>query len=485
MTVCVEHGLLLDQACPSCGQRPFTSSTWTTRAVPVGHCTQRRPGPRRRTRRQHRPLCRTHLTNAPQVRAGDEQVAAQALLLALAAHPAAPVAVCGVPACNTVLFDAILELATDASTRWPSSGEVGAATGPDAGTVLFVPDITAVALAATVLAQPSLQEAADLLGEHQLLAPDGVHAPIGPAYRVKGRPHNPLLAAVQLTRHRAHLTPAAQLMFRTGAAVPGYPAALTRPPVKHTPASPAQAPRLAGDLAHLTGRFTLTGQPSRYPPPDPSWWPQLLWPGALPTLASITSPAGDISRRAGAALAAAKTGSILSWTALTLELGLPPHAVHAATSLCHTARRQHLWPTLLAELEDVTRRLERHPPPINYRIRRVVGDDLPLLTHALTLAQQDLTTDNDQNPRTTPQATDLSLPVGQLLPRFWELFTGGDLAYAPTRIAVDPASDAYQQHRTHTEDLDRNHGAVFHRAHAYLRSINALAVTGPLTWQPP
>jgi len=188
-------------------------------------------------------------------------------------------------------------------------------------------------------------------------------------------------------------------------------------------------------------------------------------------------------------LAAAKTGSILSCTALTLDLGLPPQAVHAVTSLCHTARRQHLWPTLLAELEDLTRRLELHPPPINYRIRRVVGDDLRLLTHALTLAQQDLTAADDRHPGMetppAPAARAPGLPVEQLLPRFWELFTGGDLAYAPTPIDLDPASDAYQQHRAHAENLDRTCGAVFHRAHAYLRFIDALTVTGPLTWQPP
>lgn len=509
VTVCLRHHHLLLTCCPTCGQRPFTGRTWMTRPVPTGRCPQRRTS--RRGRGRIRPPCPGHLDCATTSSAAtnevtEQQVDAQRLVLGLCARPDAPVPVFGIDTHATVLLHAILELAADAAgaagayTRSPVTDEAL----PDTG--LIPPwGITELTTAAAVLSQPTIEAAVDLLDEGGLLPAHGIHAPIGPGYRIKARAHNPLLAALQITRHRRHLTPAAQLMFRTARALPQYPTDLTRV-LPRAPGRPHQAaaspPTPAAPhrpQAHPTDLLTLTGRPAAHPSSDPSWWPQLIWPGALPTLARVQSNADDTTRRAAAALAAAKTGSILSWRALSLELGLPTHTGRAAATLTQAARRQHLWPALLAELEELTTALEYRPPPIDYRTRRVVGEDLPLLARALTLAHEDLHGDTTTNHLDTdghdaahrdtshPGPAD---PIGELvttvlLPRFWELFTGGDLTLAPTPIARHRDSRDYHRHRAHTRTIDSEHDTLFQRAHAYLTALPAPVVAGPLTWQPP
>ena len=69
--------------------------------------------------------------------------------------------------------------------------------------------------------------------------------------------------------------------------------------------------------------------------------------------------------------------------------------------------------------------------------------------------------------------------------RFWELFTGGDIAFAPTAIALDPHSPAYAQFVASRAAIDNDHSHVFATAHGYLTRLRHVAVGGPLYWLPP
>jgi len=108
--------------------------------------------------------------------------------------------------------------------------------------------------------------------------------------------------------------------------------------------------------------------------------------------------------------------------------------------------------------------LQQHPPPINYQNRRTLGDDLHLITDAVLAGQ-----------RRHPSP----VPVQTLICQFWERFTGGDIAYAPAQIRLDPATPAYTAFRRQSGVANAD---LFHVAHRHL--THAAAVKGPLTWRP-
>lgn len=108
--------------------------------------------------------------------------------------------------------------------------------------------------------------------------------------------------------------------------------------------------------------------------------------------------------------------------------------------------------------------LQQHPPPIDYPARRTLGDDLELLGEAIHAGCQ-------VHPSLAPTET--------LVQQFWERFTGGDIAYAPARIRIDPNTPAYRAFRAL---LGVGNSDLFHVAHRHLtRSAN---MDGPLTWRP-
>lgn len=107
--------------------------------------------------------------------------------------------------------------------------------------------------------------------------------------------------------------------------------------------------------------------------------------------------------------------------------------------------------------------LQQHPPPIGYPARRAVGQNLDLLTAAVEAGQY-------RHPTTVPTPT--------LQRQLWERLTGGDLAYAPRAIRIEPTRP---DHRT----FRRRHGVgesdLFHVAHQHLCRTTDFA--GPLTWR--
>mgnify|MGYP001042371360 CR=1 FL=1 len=449
--VCVDHQLRLVTRCPECDREPFGTGAWVSRPVAVTECTHRQPTTPRRNYRKIRRPCGADLRQAHARQVSEVEVQAQQLLHALAKHQHDRFTMLESLVTGTIAFDAFLELIADQAGAPATAGPLSS---------------RHIETTASILTAPTLKDAAAVLDEHDLLPPHGHHAPIGSASRVSARPHNPLLAAIQLTRHASHLSPTAQLTYRTASGLPRYPntAPAFRPLNADSPAN-REVRAIRSDFHLLLPERDLRRQE-----PDPCWFPQALWPGAIPTLDAVTSTAdeGPITR-AAAALLAAKTGSLASWGDLALELALPRRATHTVTGMTRTLRRRGLWPDVIAEVDALVQRLQQTPPPINYRLRRVVGDDTALMDLALQRAS------HQQGKAPTPAARR----------RFWELFTGGDIAFASTAIALDPHSPAYAQFVASRAAIDNDHSHVFATAHGYLTRLRHVAVGGPLYWLPP
>ncbi|APH02587.1 hypothetical protein ASJ30_14455 [Janibacter indicus] len=450
--VCTEHHVRLTARCPRCEREPFGTGTWVTRPVTVTECTHRQPTTARRSYRKIRRPCGADLRDADATVVSEVEVRAQEALHAFAEHHRDRFTMLGVTVTGAIAFDAFVELIADQARAPATTGALAT---------------RHVEAAAAVVSAASLEHAAALLDEHDLLAPHGVHAPVGPALRISARPHNPLLAAMQLTRHAGHLSPSAQLTYRTASGRPRYPDTdhSFRRPNAATPT--LRVPRKQRSDLHL--RLPEAGV--RRPEPDPCWFPQVLWPGALPSLEAINpSGTGAPVTRAAGALLAAKVASLTSWGDLALELALPRHATHSAVGLTRALRRRGLWATILAEVDALVTRLQKTPPPIDYRVRRVVGDDVALLAKALDCAGRDR----------PPYA---SRP--DLLRRFWELFTGGDVAFGPQAIALKDNNADYANFAKSRGQIYKDHAQLFATAHGYLARLRGVAVGGPLYWIPP
>jgi hypothetical protein len=427
--ICVVHGSYLARACPHCGQPPLASTAWLARPVELYRCPSRRTPTG--TTHQQQGWCDHDLTKVDTTTAPTDQVEAQLLLHSWAPGPAEHATACGIAITHRIGFQALVEL-------------LDAVSGQDGGGLLDLDsDPRRVAawlpVASRVLAQPTLDAAADTAAG--LLAVDGAHAPITPAWRILSHRYNPLLAAVQLHSVRDQLPPAEQLMFRTGHPLPRYPA--------HTTPDNRRRLRLPAHHPH-------------WPEPTPSWIPQTLWWNAVPTV--LADHARSALVRSLLAMALAKTGSICHWSTIADDLHLPTTHGGRINQLIRYLHRNGTWPAVLTALERLMTGLEQHPPHIDYPNRRAAGDNLALLTAAVNTGR-----------RRHPSA----VPMETLVRQFWERLTGGDIAYAPTGIRIDLGTTAYRTYR-HLPCVRESD--LFHVAHQHLcRTSN---VEGPLTWRP-
>lgn len=433
--VCPEHALVLRDTCPACRQRPLNTLSWIGQDAPPWTCPSRLPvlrGPYGRPRRVTRPFCGHDLRTAPRRRADDQQLLAQLLLTELADRDATPMNVCGIWAPARVIGHAVLELLdAAASTDTDATADHLAAHLPTALQVLHQPDLDSGGRAVA-----------------DQLSPTGAHAPIVAGADLAHRARNPVLAALQLHHHGPRLTPAAQLTFRCGAPLPRYPS-----PGPHEQDWPLL--RLPEHGPHQA-------------PLDPVHIPQVLWPGAVPSL-----PADSPIHAAIAALALARMGSIRPFGLIAFDLALPTRTATTVGATWRRLQRSGHWQAFLTELETLHRRLEQSPPPINYRDRRLLGEDTHLLAAALNHAANQLTLD-------TPDAA--------VRARFWELFTGGDITYAPDPLRAPVLAHdrrSYPRWIAARAELDRTHAGLFGAAHEAIHRNAAIPVHGPLTWQPP
>ena len=169
-------------------------------------------------------------------------------------------------------------------------------------------------------------------------------------------------------------------------------------------------------------------------------------------------------------MALAKIGSTRTWTEIAADLDLPPSTATNVGAVLHRIRRQGGWPAILTTLDTLASRLQAEPAPIDYAARRTAGRDVAALGRALAVAA-----------RTHP--TDTS--GGVVLRHFWELFTGGDVAYAPDPLRIPFNAARYRRYRTTAAGtLDRNR-ALLQTAHHELGRLTADGpLTGPLMWTP-
>jgi len=171
-----------------------------------------------------------------------------------------------------------------------------------------------------------------------------------------------------------------------------------------------------------------------------------------------------------AALALARLGSTRPFGLIAFDLALPTSMANQVGSTWKLLLRGGTWPTFLADLNTLYDRLADDPPPINYRDRRILGEDTDLIAAALTQAADTI---------------DVPHPDLPSQRRFWELFTGGDIAYGPAQLQLPPASTDYATHVAERARVDEAHMPLFRRAHQIIHENAAIRADGPLTWQPP
>ena len=438
LAICPTHDTYLHQACPSCLQRPQQDPAWLSRPIELWRCPAalvtfvRSPAGR-----QRRPWCTHDLRTAEPVPAPPEEVAAQHLLLGWADDPITASTTCGVTVTGRIGFDAFLDL-VDAATK---------GTPFDLG---HQPADVAARLTETahVLTQTTLDTAA--AAASRLLSSSGPHAPLGPPSRFTAASYNPLLAAVQVHGVRDQLSQADQLMFRTGHREPRYPATLT-PRDRRRLRLPDHQPHLAD--------------------PDGRRLPQLIWPDLLPDLfTDYPSGKSALLRRSVLAMALAKVGSTRTWTEIAADLELPPTMAGNVSAVLHRLRPQGRWSGTLTTLDTLASRLQAEPAPIDYAARRSAGHDVDLLRRALHIAAG-----------THPTQTDTHV----LVRHFWELFTGGDIAYAPEPLRIPAHTARYRRYRTITaKTLEQDRPLLQTALHELARLADAGPFTGPLVWTP-
>lgn len=209
---------------------------------------------------------------------------------------------------------------------------------------------------------------------------------------------------------RDQLSQADQLMFRTSHPEPRYPATPT----------PKNRRRLR-----------LPDHHPYLPDPDGHRLPQLIWPDLV-----TAGPWGraTTSGRAVLAMSLAKICSTRTWAEIATDLELPPSIVTDVGPVLHRIERQGHWPAVLTILDSLATRLQEEPAPIDYAARRRAGHDTATLRRALDLAA-----------KTHPTGT----PPDVVLRHFWELFTGGDIAYAPDPLRIPLSIDPYRHYRHH------------------------------------
>ena len=434
LAICPTHDTYLQQTCPGCSQRPQQDPAWLTRPIELWRCPA--PvvtfygGPSGQNRR---PTCTRDLRTAKPVVAQPAEIDAQHLLLGWADDPIHTSTACGITITGRIGFDAFLDL-VDAATK-----------GTPFDLSHQPTDVAArLAEAAHVLTRPTLDTAAEAAS--RLLSSSGPHAPLGPPSRFTAAAYNPLLAAVHVHAVRDQLSQADQLMFRTGHPEPRYPATPT-PKNRRRLRLPEHHPYL--------------------PDPDGRRLPQLIWPDLVtagPWAQATTSG------RAVLAMALAKIGSTRTWAEIAADLELPPSVVTDVGPVLGRIERQGHWPSVLTILDSLATRLQADPAPIDYLARRQVGHDTASLRRALELAA-----------KTHPTNT----PPDVVLRHFWELFTGGDIAYAPAPLRIPLRTDPYRHYRASAvATLDHDRPLLQTALHELSRLSNVGPFTGPLAWTP-
>jgi hypothetical protein len=432
--VCLRHGIFLLNTCPGCGEHPLASPVWMSKPLELWRCPSRVHRSRSGARTVH-PWCGADLRDAPNQPADRDLHDAQRLLAGWSVGPSEPATACGLRITHRIGFHAFVDL-VDAALDGRANDILQLENQPRQSADGFLS-------AAEVLTRTTLDGAS--LAASRLLSYDGPHAPIRPGPLIEAHPYSPLLAALQLHGVRDQLSPTDQLTFRLSQPVGRFPATLT---------------------ADLRSRLRLPEHRLLRPERDDRWFPQCLWPGAMP------DTGGDLEasplHRACLAMTFAKLGSGSGWADIANTLSLPAAIPTNIDAVLQSWVRSGSWPTLLGTLDALLGQLQVLPPPIDYQQRREIGRDTNLLDHAL-----DATSSTHPSP----------LPHPQLRRVLWETFTGGDIAYAPEPLTLNAKSHEYEQFRRAAHDSTDRDLPRLQTANQQIEREVGFPL-GPLMWTP-
>jgi len=416
--VCVTHGTYLVDTCHECDQRLFTGTAWAGRDRDPWTCTQH-TGRTDGTGRHRRP-CAADLRTAQPAPGTSTHLTTQRRLLQLGDNvlDEAPITVCGIATTHLEHAVAVLDLIHE---QLPGGlrGDCDPA---------FLLDAADHAL--TVLDQPDPATAMDTarrlgLGTFQRLFRPTTTTP--PKHSA-----SPLLETIVIASVADHLSPTAQLTYRTHSATPRYPSSEPR----GMPWSHQSRP----------GEVQL------------AWVPTVLWTGVLGQWISDD----DLEARAVASLLLAKVGSRRSWQFIALDLGLPAAFAHRPPAQIRQLKHNGQWDDFHHALDDLATRLEDAPPPIDYQARRWLVRDLDAFQSAYATASEALSMTQSDQARLAPA-----------------IYVASHRTLAPHPYAHH---DGAPEPRPGDDDLIN---AVLPLLDAALTSAVGEPKTGPTTWQPP
>lgn len=412
--LCHEHQLLLNDVCPACGVPPWTSPGWISHSLGSVTCAAFPQTPAEPGARRVRRICGYNLATAlaqPATPAVSEAVKNFLEVFRLESSEADYRL--GTMHCTTgQAVDALCVLLRLAG------GEVAPTrTSPQFLTALKVAHRAFCELTETRGWGPTLDD---------LLHPGGVAAPLGPATNARAAALGPVLIAAALRTH-APSNLADALMLRTSRPWPAHPDTWVR-----------QRPGSRGAQRLPDHQSSPDALPAR-------WIPQTCWPEEIPAPLDQTDPID----RTLFSLLLLKLGRANRWAELAFELDLPATHIHQFSSrLSHLTR--HDRRRLNASAEDTAARLADNPPPIDYRRRRLLYLQKPLLiaTALASLGELDV--------RRRPPSQRI-----MFIRRYWEVATEGDIAFGPEGIWLVPGTVEYRDYASTRASLDDEmHGVV-------------------------
>lgn len=307
---------------------------------------------------------------------------------------------------------------------------------------------TVAALAADVLAAPSLAAAAEVMmwmvphGGHRIKQSHG-HWPL---HLESGSTRIPVVDAIMLRHREPALSPAFRLSHRTRNAIPRRPAGSA------DAVGAGEWPFPPGCPASVPARLV----------------PQVAWKPLAEAFDWQAVDTGVVA--ATLSMAVVRCGTFAEWDHIAAWLRLPPRLGDTATNILYRMNIADHLDEALTGIDALVEELTQRPPPIDYARRRWVFRDLDLVTPS-RLRRALHSSGRTLSERRRRFATML----------LWETLTGGDVRFADGRQAP-------------LDYKDRQEYASF-RKECGLALADYIALEGerlllcsninePVTWQP-
>jgi hypothetical protein len=303
---------------------------------------------------------------------------------------------------------------------------------------------TAAALAADILAAPTLTAAAGTVG--WMLTPDGRRTtPAGDRWLSKleaAATGSPLADAIVLRQRAAHLTPATRLTYRTAGALPRRPGR----PQQEWPSAPGR----------------LTSVPARLVP-------QVAW-GSVAAALSRRGVQDTGADGAALSMALVRCGTYDDWSQIAAWLALPGAGKATLSVFWKRLNRDGRLEEVLAGIDALAEALTADPPPIDYARRRHAFHDL----HPVTPARLCRACHADGLVLTGRRRRHATMML-------WETLTGGDIRFHGGGLAPRDPDDRTEY------ALFRDNGGTGLADWLALEAERLLLrhrIDEPVTWQP-